>query len=76
VSAPLAKTEKIVMIGGNGSSAGASKLTKDVTQVMAELPAVVEALTGKKFEDLASQIPGVGNGEPKADADGDAEEIK
>jgi flotillin len=76
VSAPLAKTEKIVMIGGNGSSAGASKLTKDVTQVMAELPAVVEALTGKKFEDLASQIPGVGNGERKADADGDAEEIK
>jgi flotillin len=76
VSAPLAKTDKIVMIGGNGSSAGASKITKDVTQVMAELPAVVEALTGKKFEDLASQIPGVGNGEPKADADGDAEEIK
>jgi flotillin len=76
VSAPLAKTDKIVMIGGNGSSAGASKITKDVTQVMAELPAVVEALTGKKFEDLASQIPGVGNSEPKADADGDAEEIK
>jgi flotillin len=72
VSAPLAKTDKIVMIGGNGSSAGASKITKDVTQVMAELPAVVEALTGKKFEDLASQIPGVG----KADADGEAEEIK
>jgi flotillin len=76
VSAPLAKTDKIVMIGGNGSSAGASKITKDVTQVMAELPAVVEALTGKKFEDLASQIPGVGNGERKADADGEAEEIK
>jgi flotillin len=80
VSAPLAKTDKIVMIGGNGSSAGASKITRDVTQVMAELPAVVEALTGKKFEDLASHIPGVGNsagnGEPPADADGDAEEIK
>ena len=80
VSAPLAKTDKIVMIGGNGSSAGASKITRDVTQVMAELPAVVEALTGKKFEDLASHIPGVGNGtgngEPPADADGEAEEIK
>jgi flotillin len=74
VSAPLAKTDKIVMIGGggNGASAGASKITRDVTQVMAELPDVVEALTGKKFEDLASRIPGVG----KADAEGDAEEIK
>jgi flotillin len=74
VSAPLAKTDRIVMIGGNGSTAGASKITKDVTQVMAELPAVVEALTGKKFEELAKHIPGVGTSEP--DADADAEEIK
>jgi flotillin len=88
VSAPLSKTDKIVMIGGNGSSAGASKITKDVTQVMAELPAVVEALTGKKFEELASHIPALrgdpsgdtprgSNGEPPAaDADADGEEIK
>jgi flotillin len=88
VSAPLSKTDKIVMIGGNGSSAGASKITKDVTQVMAELPAVVEALTGKKFEELASRIPALrgdpsgdtprgSNGEPPAaDADADGEEIK
>jgi flotillin len=69
VSAPLAQTDKIVMIGGgNGSGPGAHKITRDVTQVMAELPAVVEALTGKSFEELASKIPGVQNG--------DAEEIK
>jgi flotillin len=75
VSAPLAQTEKIVMIGGgNGSGPGAHKITRDVTQVMAELPAVVEALTGKSFEDIAKRIPGVQNGEPVAD--GDAEEIK
>jgi flotillin len=69
VSAPLAQTDKIVMIGGgNGSGPGAHKITRDVTQVMAELPAVVEALTGKSFEDLAKRIPGVSNG--------DAEEIQ
>ena len=73
VSAPLAKTDKIVMIGGNGSSSGASKITGDVTQVMAQMPAVLEALTGHKFEDLAKRIPGVGDGEP--DAEADAEEI-
>jgi flotillin len=72
VSAPLARTDKIVMIGGNGSGAGASKITRDVTQVMAELPAVLEALTGRKLEDLASRIPGVGG----ADAEAQAEEIK
>jgi flotillin len=69
VSAPLAQTEKIVMIGGgNGAGPGAHKITRDVTQVMAELPAVVEALTGKSFEEIAKRIPGVTNGE--------AEEIK
>jgi flotillin len=72
VSAPLARTDKIVMIGGNGSGAGAAKITRDVTQVMAELPAVLEALTGRKLEDLASRIPGVGG----ADAETQAEEIK
>src|SRR5947208_2328523 len=50
VSAPLAQTDRIVMIGSNGSS-GASKITKDVTTVMSELPAVLEALTGMKLED-------------------------
>src|SRR3954449_327639 len=45
VSAPLAQTEKIVMIG-NGDGSGASKITRDVTNIMAELPEVLEALTG------------------------------
>jgi len=63
VSAPLAKTEKIVMIGGNGSGSGASGITRDVTQVMAELPAVLEALTGMKIEDLARKVPGLKNGD-------------
>jgi flotillin len=72
VSAPLAQTDKIVMIGGNGSSPGASKITKDVTQIMAEMPEVVEALTGLKLEDLAKRIPGVKG----SDVDSDAEEIR
>jgi flotillin len=72
VSAPLAKTDKIVMIGGNGNGAGASKITKDVTQIMAELPEVLEALTGMKLGDIAKRVPGVKNGEA---VDGEAEEL-
>ncbi|HEX6457491.1 MAG TPA: SPFH domain-containing protein [Thermoleophilaceae bacterium] len=72
VSAPLARTDKIVMIGSNGSS-GASKITKDVTTVMSELPAVLEALTGMKLEDLAKRIPKVANGHDAVEAD--AEEL-
>jgi flotillin len=78
VSAPLAKTDRIVMIGGNGASAGASRITKDVTQIVAELPAIVEALTGMKLDDLVKRVPGMG-GDPGAGSDGvdtSAEEIR
>jgi flotillin len=77
VSAPLAQTDRIVMIGGgNGDGAGASKITRDVTQIVAELPAVLEALTGTKLEDLAKRVPGMKGGSPEADADGTAEELR
>jgi flotillin len=58
VSEPLSKTEKIVIINsGDGHGGGASKLTGDVTQIISQLPPVVESLTGIKFEKLLEQIP-------------------
>src|SRR5580765_4807939 len=58
ISEPLAKTEKMVIINsGNGTGGGASKLTGDVTQIVAQLPPVIEALTGIKLEKLLEQIP-------------------
>ena len=47
VAEPLAKTDKITVIS-NGASGGtgAASLTQDVTGVVAQLPAVVESLTG------------------------------
>jgi flotillin len=60
VSEPLAKTEKIVIINsGNGPGGGASKLTGDVTQIIAQLPPIVESLTGIKFEKLLEQVPAI-----------------
>ena len=50
ISEPLAKTDKITIINsGNGPGGGASKLTADVTQIVAQLPPVLESLTGVKF---------------------------
>ncbi|MCR4434989.1 MAG: SPFH domain-containing protein [Clostridiales bacterium] len=48
ISQPLSKTEKIVMIGDSG----ASKLTKDITNVMAQLPETVKGLTGIDLTDI------------------------
>jgi flotillin len=60
ISEPLSKTEKMVIINsGNGVGGGASKLTGDIAQIMAQLPPVIESLTGIKFEKLLEQVPGL-----------------
>lgn len=49
ISAPLAKTEKIVVVdngSGEGGKSGAAKVSGYVTDIMATLPESVEALTG------------------------------
>jgi flotillin len=61
IAEPLAKTEKIVVINSGGESAGASKITKDVTNVIAQLPPVIEALSGIKLEDLVTKLPKLGD---------------
>jgi flotillin len=62
ISEPLSKTDKITIINsGNGNGGGASKLTGDVTAIMAQLPPVLESLTGVKFEQLLKQVPALRN---------------
>ena len=62
ISEPLSKTEKMIIINsGNGTGGGASKLTGDVTQIIAQLPPVLESLTGVKFEKLLEQVPALRN---------------
>jgi len=73
ISEPLSKTEKMVIINsGNGVGGGASKLTGDVTQIIAQLPPVIESLTGIKFEKLLEQIPSL----KRTIAKPDVQEIK
>jgi flotillin len=75
ISAPLAKTERIVVISngdGNGSGAGASRITQDITNIIAQVPATVEALTGVNLMDALSNLPGIQknpeNGKPEEKA--------
>ena len=68
ISEPLSKTEKIVIINsGNGTGGGASKLTGDVTQIISQLPPVLESLTGVKFEKLLEQVPALRKAMGKGD---------
>src|SRR5437868_10196264 len=69
ISEPLSKTEKMVIINsGNGTNGGgASKLTGDVTQIVAQLPPVIESLTGIKLEKLLAQVPSLRKSVGKAE---------
>jgi flotillin len=70
ISEPLAKTEKMVIINaGNGPGGGASKLTSDVTTIISQLPPVLEALTGVKFEKLMEQVPALKKAMGKDDSE-------
>src|SRR5437870_4144089 len=71
ISEPLSKTEKIVIINsGNNPGGGASKVTGDITQIVSQLPPVIESLTGIKFEKLLEQVPALKKAMGKDDTDG------
>lgn len=55
ISAPLAQTDKMVIID-NGGGSGAAKVTQNVTKMISEVPEVVESLTGINLIDLISSL--------------------
>src|SRR5262249_1047693 len=60
---PLSKVDKISIVstgGANGTgSLGASRLTGDLVTMLAQVPAILEVLTGTKFSDLMARVPGL-----------------
>lgn len=60
IAQPLSKTDRIVIIGGaNGSGSGASRISEDVTQIIAQVPSTVEALTGVDLTEALQNLPGL-----------------
>lgn len=55
VSEPLSKVDKIVMVG-NGAD-GASKITGQVANVLAQLPDVVKTLSGFDLKEMLKNMP-------------------
>jgi flotillin len=60
VAKPLAKTEKIVIVNSGGDGAGASRLTADINNIVAQVPETIEALTGVNLVDALKKLPGIG----------------
>ncbi len=59
---PLSKVDRITVVStGNGDSAGVHKITGDVTQMAAQIPALFEALSGMQIKDLLSKVRAIGD---------------
>ncbi|MGE5333830.1 MAG: flotillin family protein [Nitrososphaerota archaeon] len=66
IAEPLAKVDKISIVstgGANGGGLGASRVTGDVVGMLAQMPTILEALTGVRMSDLLGRVPGLREGE-------------
>ncbi len=62
LASPLAKVDRITVVStGNGDSAGLHKVTGDMAQVAAQVPALFEALSGMRMSDLLGKIRTIGD---------------
>jgi flotillin len=65
LASPLTKVDKITVVStGNGSSTGMHKVTSDLTDIAAQVPALVEALSGVPMSDLLSKVRKLGDKAP------------
>lgn len=61
ISQPLSQTDRIVIIsnGEDGKGSGASRVTNDITGIIAQVPATIEALTGIDLTESIKDLPGL-----------------
>lgn len=60
LSEPLAKVDRITVVstGNNGNEGtGVDRVTTDMAAMIAQVPAILETLTGVKIADLLAQVP-------------------
>ena len=62
IAEPMGRIDKITIVGTGGDGArgtGASKITQDIGQVLAELPPVVKSLSGVDLQELIQSLPDI-----------------
>jgi flotillin len=61
LTAPLCNVDKITIVStGNGASSGMHKITGDMTEIAAQIPALFETLSGMKMSELLGKVKTIG----------------
>lgn len=58
VAEPLSRIDRITLVNAGGGDDGISRITSEVARVIAQVPPVVESLTGLKLEDVLARLRG------------------
>jgi flotillin len=69
LASPLANVDKITIVStGNSEAAGMHKITGDLAQIAAQVPALFETLSGMKISDLLGKVKAIGAKTEKPDS--------
>jgi flotillin len=67
IASPLANVDKITIVStGNGPTSGMQKITGDMTEIAAQIPALFESLSGMKMSELLGKVKTIGGGNGNA----------
>jgi flotillin len=68
LASPLAKVDKITVVStGNGNAAGMHKITGDLAEMAAQVPALFESLSGMQMSELLGKIRMIGDKSKRPD---------
>jgi flotillin len=71
LASPLANVDKITIVStGNGPTSGMHKITGDMTEMAAQIPALFETLSGMKMSELFSKVRTIGSHESSPGSNG------
>src|SRR5258707_4454212 len=62
IAEPLSKVDKVTIVSTGGTNGvGASRLTGDIVNMVAQVPALFELLSGTRIGDLMNRVPALSN---------------
>ncbi len=74
IAEPLSKVDKVTIVstGGDGANSGmgASRLTGDIMNMVAQVPALFELLSGTRIGDLMNRVPSLNNQDGASNGNG------